>query len=266
MKPLEFWGVDGFEISSHSYHLHERKNKTYETSGSDNTKKCIYTYNELGFRGDSIKKEGFKIMSLGCSHTEGVGVNDWETWPYKFCEMVPNSVNCNFGTGGRSNDFISRCLLTYYDLIKPDLVLILYPQTSRREFYCEKGGIHPYTSSNPWGFFKFTDEGNEIQKSILTIQNDNEDIINWYKNHLLIKNFLENKRCNWVWDNSFVGLDCGDNNMFKGEFIRFLDFGSDGKHAGPKHYVDYSTRLINFILHNHSSFLPPNSGYKKSII
>lgn len=266
MNPLEFWSVDGFEISSYSYHLHERKNSTYKTSGNDNTRTCIYTYNELGFRGDSIKKDGFKVMSFGCSHTEGVGVNDWETWPNRFCEMVPNSVNCNFGTGGRSNDFISRCLLTYYDLIKPDLVLILYTHTSRREFYNKDGGIHPYVSSNPWGFFKLTEEGMEIQKSMLINQNDNEDVINWYKNHLLIKNFLENKGCNWIWDNSFINLDYTENNMYEGNFTRILDLGADGQHPGPKHHKDYSTRLINFILDKHPTFLPPESGYKKSII
>ena len=74
MDILKYWTPAGFEISSYKWHLDERKNKSYRTSGSDNTGLCTYTYNELGFRGDSIDKKGFKIMSLGCSLTEGVGV------------------------------------------------------------------------------------------------------------------------------------------------------------------------------------------------
>ena len=124
MNPLKYWNSEGFEISSFKFKLDERKNKIFKTSGSDNTGLCTYTYNELGFRGDSIKKEGFKVMSFGCSNTEGVAVNDNETWPAQFTSLIPNGVNFNFGTGGRSNDFICRCLMSYYELIKPDLVLI----------------------------------------------------------------------------------------------------------------------------------------------
>ena len=36
-------------------------------------------------------------MSLGCSHTEGVGVNNDETWPAQFCGHIENGVNLNFG-------------------------------------------------------------------------------------------------------------------------------------------------------------------------
>ena len=32
------------------------------------------------------------------------------------CVYIPNSVDLNFAFGGRSNDFISRCLITYYDM------------------------------------------------------------------------------------------------------------------------------------------------------
>ncbi len=263
---LKYWTPSGFEISSFSYPLEERKNMKYTTSGSDNSNSCVYTYNELGFRGDSIDKRGFKVMSIGCSHTEGVGVNDWETWPSRFCEMVPNSVNHNFGTGGRSNDFISRCLITYFDYINPDLVLILYTHTSRREYYDESGGLNPYTSTNPWGYFKESTDGKEIQKNLLLSQNENEDFINWYKNHLIIKNFLENKKSNWIWDNSFVKTSYEDHNKFDGGFRKFIDLGSDGKHPGPNHHREYSIKLINFITKNHPDFLPINSGYPKFYI
>ena len=123
---LKYWTIEDFEVSSYKWHLSDRFNKTFTTSGGDNTGLCTYTYNELGFRGDSIKKEGFKVMSIGCSNTEGVGVNDNQTWPAQFSKLIPNGVNHNFGMGGRSNDYISRCLLTYFDLVKPDLVLIMY--------------------------------------------------------------------------------------------------------------------------------------------
>ena len=63
MKPLEYWNPAGFEISSFRNNLSERVNQTYKGSGSDITGNCTYTYNEVGFRGASVKKEGFKVTN-----------------------------------------------------------------------------------------------------------------------------------------------------------------------------------------------------------
>jgi hypothetical protein len=257
MIPLNFWTTEEFEISSFQYNLDNRKGKTYKTSGTDNTGLCSYTYNELGFRGDSIKKEGFKVMSLGCSNTEGVGVNYNETWPAQFTCNIPNSVNMNFGTGGRSNDFIARCLLTYYDLINPDLVLIMYTEPSRREIYTRDGGIEPFIPTVSWSYLKETVEGVNIQKNLVDIQNDNEDFINWYKNHLLIKYFLENKKCNWMWNGHFnIPMEYKEFNRFDGNYNNFIDKGNDGAHPGPTHNKEYSIKLFNHIYENFRDYLP----------
>lgn len=257
MNSLKFWTPEGFDISSFQFSLDDRKGKTYRTSGSDNTRLCSYTYNELGFRGDSINKDGFKVMSLGCSNTEGVGVNYNQTWPAQFVSHIPNGVNMNFGTGGRSNDFIVRCLLTYYDLIKPDLVLIMYTSPTRRELYTSDGGIEPFMPSNSWGYLKETDSGVEIQKHLVELQNDNEDFINWYKNHLLIKYFLESKKSNWMWNGFFnIPTTYEEFNRFDGEYSHSIDRGVDGGHPGPKHNKKYGMDLFNHLNKNFRDYLP----------
>jgi hypothetical protein len=253
---LGYWKPETFEISSYQFKLDERKGKTYNTSGSDNSGLCKYTYNELGFRGDSIKKEGFKVMALGCSITEGVGVNNNETWPAKFCKLIPNSVNMNFGTGGRSNDFICRCLMSYYDLIKPDLVLIMYTFPHRREIYTADGGIEPYIPSRVWGRLLETEEGKIIQNSMDNLQNDNEDFINWYKNHMLIKLFLESKKCNWIWDGGHLLTNYTEFNRFSALDILKMDFGSDNMHPGPKQHSHYSRVLFDYISMKFPTYLP----------
>jgi hypothetical protein len=248
MRPLIFWKNNTFEISSYKFRLQDRVNNTYTTSGSDNSGKCLYTYNELGFRGDSIKKQGFKVMSIGCSNTEGVGVNNNETWSSQFTNLIPNGVDLNFGTGGRSNDFISRCLLSYYDMIKPDLVLIMYTSPLRREFYTKDSALEPFIPAGPWGWFIHEDEGVRTHEILTELQNDNEDFINWYKNHLLIKYFLESKNCNWLWNGWFdIPKEYEEFNRFDGEFLPVLDFGADGKHPGPKTHKNYAMNLYNYI-------------------
>jgi len=266
MKPLQYWNPDGFEITSYGRSLKKRANQTYTTEDGDMSNLCSYTYNELGFRGDSIKKEGFKVMSIGCSNTEGFGVNNNETWPSQFCSHIPNSVNLNFGAGARSNDYICRCLLSYYDLIKPDLVLIMYTFPHRREIYTTDNGIEPYIPNRKWGYTEETEDGEKIEKYLTELQNDNEDFINWYKNHLLIKLFLESKKCNWTWS--------GDNLRTKyTEFNRFtlmdrfkMDLGSDNLHPGPKHHEYYGKVLFDYISRRFPNYINnPINSYNKLI-
>jgi hypothetical protein len=251
MDILRYWTPKDFEISSYKWHLDDRKNKSYKTSGSDNSGLCTYTYNELGFRGDSINTNGFKVMCIGDSHTEGVGVNNNETWPAQFTNLITNGVNHNFGMGGRSNDYISRCLITYYDLIKPDLVLIMYTSPQRREIYTSDGGVEPFMPTVSWGYLDETDNGKHIQQSLTQLQNDNEDFINWYKNHLLIKYFLESKKCNWVW-NGWMGIpkDYVEFNRFDGGYDQFIDLGKCGMHAGPNHNNVYAKKLYEYTFKN----------------
>jgi hypothetical protein len=267
MKPLKYWNPETFKISSFQHNLNERKGKTYEISGTDNTRLCTYTYNELGFRADSIFKEGFKVMSLGCSITEGVGVTNADAWPYQFTNLIPNGVNMNFGMGGKSNDFISRCLLTYYDEIKPDLVLIMYTSPQRREIYTENGGVEPFMPTHSWGYLKETDDGVKTQEYLTYLQNDNEDIANWYKNHLLIKYFLESKRCNWIW-NGFSGVpkDYNEFNRFDGTYWKFLDYGVDDIHPGPIHNKIYAHKLHNFISKNFPNYINNLPKNKQNLI
>jgi hypothetical protein len=267
MKPLKYWEPNGFEISSYKYKLIDRVNKFYNTSGSDNTGKCTYTYNQLGFRGDSIHKQGFKVMSIGCSNTEGVGVNDDETWSHQFCKLIPNGVDLNFGTGGRSNDFMARCLMSYFDTIQPDLVLIMYTSPIRREVYTKDDGIEAFVSSGPWGWFVHESDGRKTQDLLVDLQNDNEDFINWYKNHMLIKYFLESKKCNWLWNGWFnIPKDYVDFNRFDGDYANHVDFGADGSHPGPNHNKLYANSLYNHITQYFPSYINNKPKNIQSII
>jgi hypothetical protein len=256
MKPLKFWNPETFEISSYKYSLKSRINSRHYTSGGDNTKNCQYTYNELGFRGDSLTKKGFKVMSIGCSMTEGVGVSDGQTWSSKFSKLMPNGVDLNFGISGRSTDYITRCLLSYYDYVKPDLVIILYTFLNRREIYTENNQVEPFMVGSSWGYLEEENEGIIIQNNLTEIQNRNEDIVNWYKNHLLITQFLKLKNCNLIWNGSLdVPTDINDTYRFDGEYNNFLDFGADGKHPGPKHNKIYAKNLHSFISTYFSKYL-----------
>jgi len=266
MEYLKYWNPNEFENSSLIYGLSKKKIKL----STDNSGLCTYTYNELGFRGDSMTTKGFKVMSIGCSNTEGVGVNDNETWPRQFTRLIPHGVDLNLGSSGRSNDYICRCLMSYYDLIQPDLVLIMYTSPIRREVYTKNKGVKPFIPESSWNYLKETEEGRKIQDNLTELQNDNQDLINWYKNHLIIKLFLESKKCNWLWNGCFnIPKEYQEFNRFDGEYFihPFLDYGTDGGHPGPMHNKTYVDKLYHHILNNFPSYLPTeNQVYNSKLI
>ncbi len=280
MKPLEYWTPDTFDVVSYTrdnspysdifrtpgLNLKYKINKSFNTCGFDKSGKCVYTYNELGYRGDSIHKSGFKILSIGCSMTEGAGVNDNETWSHQFTKLIENGVDFNLGLSGRSNDYITRVLITFYNLLKPDLVLIMYTSPLRREIYTKDGGIEPYRPGMQWGYMKETEDGRKIQNHLIELQNDNEDFINWYKNHQLIKLFLESKGCNWLWNGWFgIPKEYKEYNRFDGMYGDFIDKGIDNFHPGSQHNYQYSKVLFNYIYKNFRYFLPDSVEPIKSI-
>jgi hypothetical protein len=119
-----------------------------------------------------------------------------------------------------------------------------------------------------WGWLETTEQGREVQNHLVSLQNENADFINWYKNHLLIKYFLETKKCNWLWNGNFgISKDYDEFNRFDGEYENHLDKGTDGSHPGPIHNYHYSIKLFEHIKSKFRDYLPENIGeVKRSLI
>ena len=242
MESLKFWKPEGFDIASYKWLLEERKDREMLGNGSD-INGCFYTFNELGFRGDSPKKKGIKIMSVGCSHTEGIGVHDRQTWSYYLSRMIPNGVDLNLGISGRSNDYIARSIITWVDEMKPSIVLAMYTYPHRREYYKENGDIEPY-SNTPWGYFDIEKAGRITWANMTSTSNKNEDFINWYKNHILITNFLKAREIPFIWNGTFLGTDYTDENRFDGQYPNLPD---EELHASFGQNEAYAKNLYNYI-------------------
>jgi hypothetical protein len=124
----------------------------------------------------------------------------------------------------------------------------MYTSPQRRDIYTKDGKIEPFMPTASWGYLKETDDGIKLQEYLTYLQNKNEDLINWYKNHLLIKYFLESKKCNWLWNGFFqIPKDYNEFNRFDGDYGKYLDLGVDGKHPGPKHNKIYAKNLYDYI-------------------
>jgi hypothetical protein len=141
----------------------------------------------------------------------------------------------------------------------------MYTFPHRREIYTEDNGIEPYIPTRVWGKLLETEEGQTIQSSLDILQNDNSDFINWYKNHQLIKLFLESKKCNWLWDGKHLLTDYQEFNRFTALDNFKKDLGSDDLHPGPEHHSHYGRVLFDYISMKFPNYLPYGELERKLI-
>ena len=217
--------------------LKDRINKQYKTSGSDNSGLNTYTYNEIGYRGDTVNKP-VDILAVGCSHTEGIGVSDTETWPYFLSKELKFS-HINLGYTGRSNDYIARTVSLYVRQFRPKIVAVMYTYPSRCEYWTEYGP-QPYTV-HPWGYFAdYPDKHRNLTELSTPESNRN----NFIKNHLIVQLACEAAGSKLVWNGSFLDLEYTDTKRFDGDYF------IEGRHATAEENKIYSNKLVGFLKDN----------------
>lgn len=216
--------------------LEDRVNSSYKSSGSDNSGVNTYTYNEIGYRGDSTNTE-IDLLTIGCSHTEGIGVNDNETWSYYLAQLL-GYTHINLGYTGRSNDYISRVLSLYIRQFKPKQVAVMYTYPSRREYWTEYGP-QPF-GANSWGYF---DDNPEEYIALSRLSNEYEDKQNFIKNHLLVQLACEATNTKLVWNGSFLGdkIEYSDSKRYDGGYF------IEGRHATATENKEYANKLVTFL-------------------
>ena len=99
-----------------------------------------YTFNEHGFRCDSFSlPSDFPVIFVGCSITEGVGVNYQDIWAYQLLSQIRNHTKkvipyWNIGFAGAGIDTNANMLYKVCQLIHPKLIIIYSAPLHRREF------------------------------------------------------------------------------------------------------------------------------------
>ena len=105
-----------------------------------NYQEIFYNHNEDGFRCDSFSAESqLPILFLGCSFTEGTGINLEDVWSYRLLEKIKQYKNVDIpywslASGGSSIDLQALYLHTFIDQLKPKYIFFLLPPLERRLF------------------------------------------------------------------------------------------------------------------------------------
>jgi hypothetical protein len=198
----------------------------------------IYRFNSRGFRGPEFEQNGqIGMISIGCSWVFGAGIPLEHTFHELFAARLREEtgmtvVNWNLGRSGSGNDYVARILHLTVPRLKPDIVLVLFPQFARREYAAAHGAMVTYNpSAIPWDI-----TGKLIMDKFAALSSTYDDQLNFYRNYKSIESLLVN-RC-WLF--SFTNLhELGmmkehlDPERYVGEY-RFVDRARDHGHPGPQ--------------------------------
>lgn len=227
-------------ISNKYWPVESRKNKTFNTSGSDTSGVNTYSYNDLGYRGDD--SSNVDMVAIGCSHTEGIGVNDDETWPYYLAQQF-NWKHINFGFTGRSNDYIARIATTYLQRVRPKYCFVMYTYSNRREYFDPEYGFQPW-HPNPWGYFL---DHESKYNAFLELSNPQADWLNFRKNKLIVDQVCKELGIHLVYSTTFIDdmYNISEPNRFEGEYSSKIPTGEHATAAVNKTYANELTEYLN---------------------
>lgn len=216
-----------------------------------------YIYNNMLYRSndDFINDDpSKKILFLGCSMTESVGVKYEESWPVLLINSIYEKTgvkykNYNLGDRGKSAEYISRILYQSIDLYNPNLVILLWPSFDRREYFldsstCKSVGSTYHQTENKKLMF------NELRTPF-------NDFYNFIRQIVFTETLLDNRkilRIHATWD-TFIEREMIDMSIYMNKMY-WLEYdlhktwwdgipGTDGKHPGIYAHDRFSKLLFD---------------------
>lgn len=194
-------------------------NKEYFTEhGWDTLTSITYTYNSHAFRDEEFDNRACHI-ALGCSFTEGIGLNAKQVWPTKLTRLL-NKYVWNLGAGGCALDTCYRLAEYYVPLLQPEVVFLLTPPKCRFELFY----------NNQVECYLPLHNGNNVLFKTWAID-ENNAIINQQKNITAIKYICEKY-------NSRLIIKESDSDMIDTELARDL------MHHGEPTHDDITNQFL----------------------
>jgi hypothetical protein len=161
-----------------------------------------YCFNSEGFRCEEFQPTQPAVMTLGCSHTLGVGLAVEQTWSHLVSQEL-HMANWNLGIGGASNDTAFRMAHYWIAQLAPAVVILLSPEPTRFELHTIDDTVENLGPWNPG----HAQQAQEFTKHWLT--NPVNATMDRLKNTLAIQHLCEQRNIKFVVRNveSFGSVD-----------------------------------------------------------
>lgn len=174
-----------------------------------------YQFNSYGYRCPEFdwqaSDEGrLSIVAIGASEVFGLGVPEEKTFLRLFANLVEKYqgrpvIGWNLATCGSSPDYLARILFSALPVLKPDIVLLVFPFPKRREYFNDAGRLFMLANSRKQQRFfhqlktLVTDPEFVSQlKANLTLSSDYNDQINLFKNYQICESLCEKHQPMWL--------------------------------------------------------------------
>ena len=147
-------------------------------------KHFTYKFNSDGFRSEQFEPWMPNVMSLGCSHTVGIGNPYESTWAYKVSTSLKLK-NFNLAIAGSASDTAFRMAYQWIDKLKPNIVIFLSPDQTRFELNTT---AYPYVNDTHYinvKDYEWSDHTKVFMKHWYS--DDTNSNMNYLKNMLAIK-------------------------------------------------------------------------------
>ena len=132
-------GTDSQTMFNHHMNLSESREQLEKFGWPDPD--CIsYSYNSQGFRDDEFNTDP-SGLALGCSFTQGTGIDLDSTWPRQLSNILDMRI-WNLGVGGSATDTAYRLAEHWITNLNVKFVTMCVPDADRFEFW-RYGIPHP---------------------------------------------------------------------------------------------------------------------------
>jgi hypothetical protein len=241
----------------------------HRASGVYKDVRITYKTNAQGWRSREIipASPNRKIMFVGCSFTMGIGLPYEDVWTSVATRHIEAALGepveqHNFGYGAHGNDFFAMVVHQVLPILKPDFLVVLFTDLSRRTFFHQFG----YRTALLSGYVP--DGAETFHKAFLELQSDANDFMDFAGQHSLIDAVAKLNGTPWVWQSikgphawpplaqvaKYVRID----NMIDCAFPEYgpnatderlkRDFARDGMHPGPLSNKAFGLATARFIL------------------
>lgn len=216
--------------------------------------KITYTFNSQGYRCDEFEniKWNESILALGCSYTQGVGLDDKECWTYQLQEKLTMPV-VNLAQHGTSIFYHLYNLEILHEL-NPKFVIVQIPDVHRFTVFpanIKKStrSLGYFSVSHREAFFKFFKK--KMYKDAMEQRRDFHFMEVWSEddNHLQYVKFAVNYIKTLYKDRCFffgIGTNCQEPYLIQ-MHAEVYDQARDLGHAGPESHKSWANQLSQAI-------------------